>query len=335
VNSYWPQYPAGMMRFGSGLTSLPGIVNTGHAFASFLLGMAEYGERSVVVSPSYFRRSMARLAVRDSYEIRKGLTVSVAASIERTTPRTEKFDRQSTIDLLTMNPANGRPGALVAASHDFRRAFQPVRMWAEPSASVAWNPRGDTQTVVRASFARSYYAVPIYGSQWGTQGFNAYPAYISPNVQLQPALLLSTGFPDLAGPMPDLRGDAANDTVADLMDGSRRVATYQSASLTVERQLPFSLVVSLGWAYSGGKNLYISNSAANPNAIHLDALRYRDLLNDEQFNRSLRPYPQFKGFDVYSSETRVERVGVQPVLRTVEADGRLFRSLRETGLLPA
>jgi hypothetical protein len=44
----------------------------------------------------------------------------------------------------------------------------------------------------------------------------------------------------------------------------------------------------------------VGNYAANPNAIPLEALRYRDLLNDEQFNRSLRPYPQFKGFDVYA-----------------------------------
>jgi hypothetical protein len=45
----------------------------------------------------------------------------------------------------------------------------------------------------------------------------------------------------------------------------------------------------------------VSNAAADPNAIPLDALRYRDRLNNEAFNRSLRPYPQFKGFDVYSS----------------------------------
>jgi hypothetical protein len=39
-------------------------------------------------------------------------------------------------------------------------------------------------------------------------------------------------------------------------------------------------------------------AAANPNAISPDALRYRDLLNDEVFNSSQRPYPQFKGFEL-------------------------------------
>ena len=39
----------------------------------------------------------------------------------------------------------------------------------------------------------------------------------------------------------------------------------------------------------------------NLNAIHPDKLAYRDQLNDETFNRSLRHYPQFKGLDLYSN----------------------------------
>jgi hypothetical protein len=61
------------------------------------------------------------------------------------------------------------------------------------------------------------------------------------------------------------------------------------------------MVLSVGAAYSGGRNLLLGNGSANPNRISPDALRFRDLLNDEDFNRSLRPYPQFKGFDLYSS----------------------------------
>ena len=58
ANSYWPLLsPSGNLTFSAGLTSLPGITNTGHGFASFLLGMAGYGERSVVGSPSIRHRS--------------------------------------------------------------------------------------------------------------------------------------------------------------------------------------------------------------------------------------------------------------------------------------
>ena len=189
VNTFWPQYPAGDFRFGTGLTSLPGIVNTGHPFASFLLGMPEYAETSIVTSPSYFRRSSGTIAITDDYEVRTGLVISAGLGLEIVAPRTEKYDRQSTVDLRVLNPANGRPGALIAAGRDGQpRGFRPTMARLEPKASLAWNPSGDTKTVVRAAFARSYSAIPIYDGQWGTQGFNLYPTFISPNVQLEPVM---------------------------------------------------------------------------------------------------------------------------------------------------
>ncbi len=57
VNSFWPQYPAGLLQFNEGLTSLPGIVDTGDALASFLLGMPYFAEETIDTEPSYFRRS--------------------------------------------------------------------------------------------------------------------------------------------------------------------------------------------------------------------------------------------------------------------------------------
>ena len=302
VNTFWPQFPAGSFDFSEGLTSLPGIVNTGHAFASFLLGLSSYAKQSVVPSPSYFRRDQASLAFRDRYELRKGLYATIGLSLDRVSPRTEKYNRQSTIDLGAVNPANGLPGALVAAARKgYGRAFQPTLTRLAPSVGMAWNPLGAASTVVRASFARSYAAIPIYTGQWGTQGFSAYPTFLSPNVQLEPAVVLASGLPPLTAPMPNLAPDAANNTVADLVDRTDRVPTYQSASLTVERELPGAVVLTAGAAYSGGKNLQVSNAGANPNAIPLDALQYRDQLNDEDFNSSLRPYPQYKGFELYSS----------------------------------
>jgi hypothetical protein len=301
VNVFGSSAPSGSFEFSAGLTSLPGIVNTGDPFASYLLGGASFAEASYVVSPSYFRRSAATLMLRESYEVTRGLTLALGLNIDMSTPRVEKYDRQATVDLRVINPENGRPGALVAAGRDGRGgAFQPTYVKAEPSASIAWSPGGNTSTVLRGSFSRSYSAIPIYGSQWGSQGFSALPTYISPNTQLQPALRLEEGLPP-PPPLPDLRPEAANHTYADLIDQSDRQPVYQSASISVERELPASVVITLGAGYAGGRNLLVGNSGANPNAISLDALRYRDRLNDEAFNRSLRPYPQYKGFDVYSS----------------------------------
>jgi len=301
VNTFWPQYPAGEFHFSAGLTSLPGIVDTGHAFASFLLGLSDFSEIGLVQSPSYFRNSSGLAAWRQSYEASKGLTFNLGLDLATSTPRSEKYDRQGTIDLNAVNPANRRKGAYVAANRNgWGHAFQPVRTRLQPSASLSWNPRGDPKSVVRLAYGRSYGGFPIYYGQWGTQGFNGTPTFISPNVQLEPAVRLADGLPPITQRFPDLRPEAVNDTVADLVETSGRLPVYQSASLSVERELPFAVIVTVGAGYSGGKNLMVGNYAANPNAIPLEALRYRDLLNDEQFNRSLRPYPQFKGFDVYA-----------------------------------
>ncbi|HET8549892.1 MAG TPA: hypothetical protein VFL57_17905, partial [Bryobacteraceae bacterium] len=75
VTSYYDWYPLGNYQFTAGLTSLPGIVNTGHPFASFLLGMADFAELTRNLSPSYFRRSLATLSARDQYEITPNFTV--------------------------------------------------------------------------------------------------------------------------------------------------------------------------------------------------------------------------------------------------------------------
>lgn len=302
VNSFWPAYPDGLFRFSPGLTSLPGIVNTGHAFASFLLGLPEYAEQSFVTAPSYFRRGEEAVALRDTYELRKGLVLNIGVRIPRHAPRVEKYDRQSTVDLSQINPANDRPGALVAANRNgISRGFRPAVVRAEPSVGIAWNVTEDSKTVLRANYWRGYSAIPIYEGQWGTQGFNSRQTFISPNVQLQPAVALAATLPPPAYPLPDLRPEAANNTVADLIDSTSREPAYQSASLTIERELPGSMVVSVGAAYSGGHNLLVSDSAANPNAIAPAALQFRDQLNDEVFNQSLRPYPQYKGFELYSS----------------------------------
>jgi len=300
VNSFSPQYPAGLLSFSEGLTSLPGIVDTGDAFASFLLGMPYFAQETIDPDRSYFRRKEGSLAFRDRWEARKGLTVSLSLTLQLFTPRTEKYDHQTDIDLSAINPANGLPGALVAAGKDgFGSAFQPALVRLASSMSIAWNPLGDSSTVVRLSFARSYTGIPIYFGQFGTQGFNLYPTFLSSDPQVQPALLLRTGVPLPATPLPDLQPDAANNTIADLVEMTSRLPTYQSASLNIERELPGSTVVTLGTSYAGGKNLLVGNGAANPNAIPLDDLQYGVQLNDLAFNQSLRPYPQYQGFNVY------------------------------------
>ncbi|MCP5109751.1 MAG: hypothetical protein GY953_02830, partial [bacterium] len=214
----------------------------------------------------------------------------------------EKYDRQSTADLDAIKPDNGLPGALTFAGRDgVARTFQPILVRPEPFLSVAWSPFGSPQTVFRGSVRQFYRGIPMHSGQWGTQGFNGTPTYITQNAQLQPAVALGDGLPAPPNPPPDLRPEAANDTIADLVEPSGRQPSYRYIRVSAERQFPASVVLTVGVNHSRAKNMLAGTNGANPNAIPLDALAFRDELNDEDFNRSLRPFPQYQRFDVRSS----------------------------------
>lgn len=300
LNSYTPQYPSGYFQFSTGLTGLPGIVNTGDSFASFLLGLPQYAERTVITSPSYFRNSYQSISGGDRCQLSKTLAISLDFNFKRYTPRVEKYDRQSTVDPMVLDPATRRLGALVFANRDrIPRGLRPSSVNLDYTLGLAWNPGSDSKTGVRASFHHWHGHMPMYNGQWGTQGFNARQTFTSANDQLSPALELSNGVPPLSARLPDLSPSAADNTVADYVDMTSRVPVYREASLSVERQIPFSMVVTVGTDYSAGRDLLVGDQATTPNAIDPAYLRYRDMLNDESFRLSLQPYPQFKAFELY------------------------------------
>ncbi|HZO99215.1 MAG TPA: hypothetical protein VFD30_02875 [Terriglobia bacterium] len=300
VNSFSPQYPSGFFEFSAGLTSLPGIINTGDSFASFLLGLPQYGERTITTAPSYFRNSYQSVGAGDKYELSKNLTVDIGLDLSRRSPRVEKYNRQSTVDPSAIDPSSGLRGALVFAGRGgIPRGLRPSNIDIDPSLGIVWNPRGNARTVVRASYYRYHGQIPIYNGQWGTQGFNARQTFISANTQLSPALDLANGIPPYTTPLPDISPSAAVNTVADYVDLTGHEPVYQSASLTVEREVPFSLVVSMGTNYSWGRDLLVGDSAANPNAINPKYMSYGDALYNEDFRVTLQPYPQYKGFELY------------------------------------
>ncbi len=300
VNSLNPPYPSGYFEFSPDITSLPGIINTGDPFAGFLLGLPAYAERTIVTAPSYFRDSLQSFAVNDKYEFSKNLTFNFGLNLSRRTPRIEKYDRQSTVDPRSIDPSNGLPGALAFAGRNgLPRGLRDANLDLDPSLGFAWNPFGEAKTVVRGSYYHSHGHIPIYNGQWGTQGFNARQTFVSPNTQLSPAADLRTGLPPLATPLPDLSPSAADNTVADFMDLTGREPVYQGASLSVEREMPFSMLFSLGTNYSAGHDMLVGNSAANPNALCPAFMSYRDELYNEAFRLTLQPYPQYKGFELY------------------------------------
>jgi hypothetical protein len=298
LNSFNPSYPSGLFSFGSSITGAPGVVNTGNGFAQFLLGMVSRAEEGLVLNPSYYSKKFFDLNAGDEYRMRPGLTLNFNLSLEITTPRIEKYDRQSTVSLERVNPENDKPGALIFAERDgVGRGLQPVTMRWEPSVGLAVNPWNDRNTLVRLNYNLDYGEYPLYGRHFGTNGFNATPVFTSPNDQLEPAFLLREGMPlDFRRP-PALEPEAANGTDADYIDPSGLLPVNQQWSLSVQRELPRSLAFEANYTGWRGAHQFV-DSFIRLNAVPVDNLGYRDQLYDDAFRNSLRPYPQYRNLNL-------------------------------------
>src|SRR5262245_5655316 len=293
VNSFSPSYPSGLFVFGHALPGLPGDANTGNGFAQFLLGQVTRAEESVVLYPSYYGKNFFDLAVSDEYRMRPGVTANVGLNMDIATPRVEKYNRQSTVSLNDINPANGQPGALIFAGRDgVGRGLQPVTVRCEPSIGLVINPSNDSNTVVRLNYSLNYDDYPLYGRHFGTNGFNASPLFNSPNEQLEPAFLLRDGAPLNFQQPPLLDAAAANGTRADYIDQSGLLPVNQRWSLSVQRELPRALAIEARYNGWRGEHQFVGGFI-QPNAVPVENLRYGEQLYDDAFRNSLRPYPQY------------------------------------------
>lgn len=300
VNSFNPTYPSGYFQFTPDITSLPGIIDTGDSFAGFLLGSPASAQRTVTTAPSYFRETYQGFGVQDQFAARKDLSITAHLSISRRGPRTEKYDRQSTVDPNLIDPSNGLPGALAFARiGGLSRGMRPANYDIDPSVSLAWNPRGSSKTIVRASYNRLHTQIPIYNGQWATQGFNARQTFTSPNTQLSPAIDLTAGIPPLGVTLPDLSPSAADNTMADYMSLNKAEPVNQTVAFSIEREIPFSISLSGGGSHTVGRDLLVGDGAVNPNAINPSAMAFGNNLYDYAFRSTLQPYPQYTGFELY------------------------------------
>ncbi|MSO23322.1 MAG: hypothetical protein EXQ58_08740 [Acidobacteria bacterium] len=294
VNSFRPRNPSGRFTFDGKLTSLPGINNTGDPFAQLLLGLSNRAEQSIVVHPSYFRSEQYQLTASDEYQMSPNFNATVSLGLQIDTPRRDKYDRQSSLDLGLINPANNRPGALVFAGRDGRpRTFSPTQVNWEPSIGWAWNVWGSRRTVIRGQFSLSYATFPVYPTEFGTLGFNASPLLISANDQLVPVVALQNGFPASFVSPPDLRPTAANDLRAEYFEPEGILPYDLNWRLDIERDLLADFVVRMSYRGENGVHQY-NGEGVNLNPLDPSVLVFRDRLNDLAFNQSLRPYPQFR-----------------------------------------
>ena len=292
----WSTYeldaPSGSFSFDDRITGLPGINNTGDGFATFLLGQAGRALATDQPQPTYLRRRAFENSVSDQWQVSPNLTLSVRVKIRADGPRLEKYDRQSSFDPAVTNPGAGSMEALVFAGlNGTGRAFQPFRVRTEPRLGLSWSPTASRNTVVRGTLLRTYSTVGLRTGPFATQGFTGRRLPLSRNRQLVPAVVLEDGFPPLPNPLPDLRGDFANNTDVDMIPRTGAQPTLSYGLVEIERKLPKGLTVRARGRTTRGRDMLIGGQIAGLNRAPIEVLAYRDRLNDESFRRSVRPYP--------------------------------------------
>ena len=296
------QSGSGDFTFSPVQTHLPGFANqTGHSFASFLLGAVNNASRGVAALSSGHRHPYYALYIADDWKASPKLTVNYGLRWEIIRPFREVTDRMSGIDLNMANPAaGGLPGSLV-----FANRFQDTN-WAQFGPRIGFAYRMNEKTVVRAGYGITN--MPPIRNDWGfdftSLGFNG-NIVVNPGTGPtgfvdDPSLYLHDPFPSLEGTLPITTQEQAlfqDHTLA--TPESNRLPYVQNWNFTIQRQITEKTVLEAAYVGNKGTRLW-AGGFGNYNALPTEFLSLGDVLRDP-----VGDHPEFKPYADFPDEQRV------------------------------
>jgi hypothetical protein len=279
---------AGDFFFGRGATGLLGI-NSGSPIASFLLGAVDSGSSAFRSVDSWYPRQHAWVFHGgDTWRANQKLTLDYGLRWDYFSPSSEKYDHSSFFDPVGANPgAGGRPGRLAFAGTAYGDASYgaqyPEKPWYggfAPRFGAVYSL--NDKTVVRGGYGIFYTQAfyPGWGGGIALDGFSANPTFGSTLGGLQPAFLLSQGFPQDFQAPPTIRSDFQNGQGINYrpLDANKRSYSHQW-NITVERELLKNISLSVAYVGTAGRRLPSSIDADN--AIDPKFLSMGNALYDE------------------------------------------------------
>ena len=288
---------SGTYGFDRSTTSLSG--NGGSPVAGFLLGAVSSGSVDRRTVPAWYPRQVVwALHANDSWKVTPKFTFNYGLRWDYYSPSREKYDHFSFIDLVGTNPsAGGLPGRLAFAGNN--AACQAASAcYGKPYPEEPWHngfaPRLgaayaiDQNTVVRAGygifFAQAFY--PGWGGGMSLDGYNLHQTFgTSPSgASVNPAFYLDNGVPNPAALPPFI--DSGYDNGASPSQANGNGSAYrpvdanrrpysQQWNLTIERQLPKNVALSV--AYVGNKGTRLTSSLVPVNVLNPFASNIRAL----------------------------------------------------------
>lgn len=276
----------GGFNFSSDVTGLPGFNQTGHGFASMLLGQVTSASVNID-TPTGSQFPMYSWFVQDDWKVRRNFTMNIGLRWDFQPQGTEKYDRLHSFNLQLMDPKYNILGAVEFAGNGQgrigRRMFYPNSLgttWG-PRFGFAWQLPENTKMTVRGGYG-IFYGTRIpngwSGVPWGNKsGFTATNNVNQPSPNTA-AFNWDNGYngvvkqatmdPSMAY---NLWGPVSWDP-----DGGRMGYTQQW-NFNVERELPGNMVLDLG--YLGTKSTGLqANEIRRPTQIPYSALALKDTL---------------------------------------------------------
>jgi hypothetical protein len=287
-NSHNADNQAGSFSFSRGATGLLGV-NSGSPIASFLLEAVDSGDVTFRdVTTTYARQHAWIFHAGDTWRANSKLTLNYGLRWDYYSPSSEKYDRLSFFDPNGTNPgAGGLAGRLAFAGTDWGAASYGAR-YPEEDWYGGFAPRLgmtyalDDRTLIRAGWGifydRAFY--PDWGGGMAQDGFVSNVTFSSTLGGLQPAFLLSQGFPQDFVPPPFIDSAYRNgqSLLYRTIDGNERQRAQQW-NISVDREISPGFTV--GVAYVGSKGTRILSSNRPLNALDPAYLSLGDILYQE------------------------------------------------------
>ena len=272
-NEYQQQNPRGAFVFTGAATQAGGSSSSGGAstttgsdLADFLLGIPDTSAISFGNPDKYFRQSVYDLYFTDDWRLLPELTINAGLRWDYGAPMTELFGRLANLDVsqgfASVAPVLGNdPKGPVTGMAYPSSLVRPDRHGIEPRIGISWRPIPASTLVVRAGYG-IYDDTSVYltaAEQMAEQA--PFATSLSEANSSACPLTLANGFQHCTG--------AAADTFA--IDPNLRVGYAQTWQLSVQRDLPWALVVTgtyLGTKGTHGMQEFLPNTypigAANP-----------------------------------------------------------------------
>jgi len=308
---------SGAYVFNPNTTAQPGFVNqTGHSFASFLLGAASSTSRGVTLANPGHRWRETAFYFADDWKVSRKLTLNLGLRWELIGGLFEVAGRTSGLKLDMPNPAaGGRLGALAFVQDLGRKGFMdPYYKQISPKFGFAYAV--SEKLVVRGGYGINNTPTISNGFGFGgTLGFNGNIPVNSNTRPVrfaeEPVIYLHDRFPDLTAVLPNKDPGQANaQGIVYTAPDSSRLPYVQNWNFGFQYRMPGSSVLELNYVGNKGTRL-LSYGHDSLNQVPLSELRRGDQLFDPWsaasgvplpyagFNgtvlQALRPYPQFTG----------------------------------------